>query len=509
MIRAPHLRCTTPTRGVSRFILGAFAVALIAVNLAAFRHAIGWEVFYNTDTEVMLDAAQAAGWRQALGWVGGPWIGAPLCLYYRPTSSWLMWGEWALFGWRASGYQWVSMALHLAAALLFWRIAARLLGGPSALRLRSGQAGSGSPLPGSQGPPRAESRGGEMLAAGAALIFSLRPRNVRTLAVLTAQPDLVAAAFMFLSLLALLVLLSRSRPRFLLLCEAALRCEARVAIAQNDVSEGAQNDKSPASRQSAHMLPGAALLAASLVAALLALGGKEMALSLPLLASLVILFDDEVPRRRKAWLLAAYWGTFAAFMVGRSFAMSGLGYIPKGWRDPLHAVSAFGRSAGLYFAYPFASAVLTREWWPGAMFAVIGVYAAAARRWPALRGERVLLYVAAPAFIGASLGFGALFYENWTGVLTPYPWQLLGSMLLYAMGAGLVIARDRRAALFVLLWGLFALVPAAYRVYDWPGKFFYIPHTFWAFAVVLLVEALVALALKRAGQPGLSTPSGA
>jgi hypothetical protein len=468
-------------------ILLAFAVALIALNLAAFRRAIGWQVFYNTDTEVMLGAARAAGWREALGWIGGPWIGAPLCLYYRPTSSWLMWAEWAFFGWRASGYQWVSMALHLAAVLLFWRIAARLLGGAWALRLRSGQAGSGSPLPGSHGPRRpcdevrgvpsvypeprgggvegrAESRGGEMLAAVAALIFSLRPRNARTLAVLTAQPDLVAAAFMFTSLLGLAIY-ARSFSKW------------RGAV-----------------------------LAASLVAALLALGGKEMALSLPLLASLVILFDHGLPRRRKAWLLGAYWATFAAFMVGRSFAMSGLGYIPRGWRDPLHAVSTFARSGGFYLAYPFAAAAVTREWWPGAMFAVIGVYAAAARRWPALRGERVLLYAAAPGFIGVSLGFGALFYGDWTGVLTPYPWRILGSMLLYAVGAGLVIIRDRRAALFVVLWGLFAFVPAAYRVYDWPGKFFYIPHTFWAFGGALLLDALVAAALNARQRSASTSP---
>ena len=443
-----------PPPGASRLRHFAFAAALIAVNLIAFRHAIGWDVFYNTDTDVMLRVAKASGWHEAVGWITGPWIGAKLCLYYRPTSSWLIWGEWALFQWRAVGYHWVGMALHLGAALLFWRIAAMLLGG-------------------------------EWLGAVAALIFSLRPRNVRTLAVLTAQPDLVAAAFMFLSLALLLAYLNWHRATPSLFPQHG-RWQA------------------------------VALVAGSLVAALLSLGGKEMALSLPVLASLVILFDlgtgtvpiegspglSRRPRRGlsprgKTWLLGTYWLTFAAFMGWRTFAMSGLGYIPKGWRDPAQAVETFARSAGLYFTYPFASAVVAREWWPLAMFGVVAVYVIAGRRWPVLRKERVLLYGAAPGFIALALGAAEVLYGDWAGILTAYPWQLLGLMMAYSAAVALVIWRDRRAALFVALWGLFAFTPASYRVYDWPGKFFYIPQTFWAFGGALLLEAIAAIGTKR------------
>ncbi|UCH34849.1 MAG: hypothetical protein JSV65_00400 [Armatimonadota bacterium] len=438
MIRLPQAELKLAPRAASRLALYAFAALLVVINLVAFRHAIGWDVFYNTDSEVMLGVAAKAGWREALGWITGPWVGAPLCLYYRPTSSWLMWAEWALFGWNAAGYQWVGMGLHIASVLLFWRIAARLLGS-------------------------------ELLAAVAALVFTARPRNVRTLAVLTAQPDLVAAVFMFLSLLLLCVGLGAA-------------CRAPTAGSAGSARQWRQ----------------AAVIGASLMAALLSLGGKEMALSLPLLASLIIVFDRRSSRREKLMLLGAYWAAFAAFMLLRTFAMSGLGYIPKGWRDPMQAMTTFGRSAGLYFAYPFAASVLTREWWPLAMFALIGGYAAAAWRRPPLRQERTVLYVAVPALIGAALGAAALCYETWAGILTWYPWRLLGLMLLYAAGAALIIARDRRAALFVLLWGLFAFVPAAYRVFDWSGKFFYIPHTFWALAAALAVDAVIPLARRPA-----------
>ena len=425
MIRAPHLGLATTTRAAPRRLLIGITAGLIAINLIAFRRAIGWGVFYQADSDVMLRVAEAADWRQALGWITGPWLGAPLCLYYRPTSSWLIWGEWALFGDSAAGYQWVSMALHVSAVLLFWRIAVKLLGG-------------------------------ETPGAVAALIFSLRPRNVRTLAVLTAQPGLAAAVFMFASLLGLIVYARSSSPWR------------------------------------------GAMLAASLAAAVLALGGKEVALSLPALATLIVLFDPDLPRRRKAWLLAAFWATFAAFMVGRSFAMSGLGYLPEGWRDPRHAISALARTEGLYLAHPFAVAVLTRDWWPGAMLVVIGLYAVGARRWPALRSERALVYVTAPIVIGAAVGFSALCYDNWAAALTLAPWRLLGSMALYVIGAMLLIARDRRAALFIVLWGLCILVPAAYRVYNWSGYFFYLPQTFWALTGALVVEALVAR--RRAGR---------
>lgn len=429
MIRAPHIGPPAPPPGASRLRYLAFAGAVIAVNLVAFRHAIGWDVFYNTDSDVMLRVAKSSGWHEAVGWITGPWIGAKLCLYYRPTSSWLIWGEWALFHWRDVGYHWVGMALHLGTALLFWRIAAMLLGG-------------------------------EWQGAVAALIFSLRPRNVRTLAVLTAQPDLVAAAFMVLSLALLLVYLNRHRK--------------------------------PSLSPRRSRWQSAALLAGSLAAALLSLGGKEMALSLPLLASLVILFDRTAPQRRKVWLLAAYWLTFAAFMGWRTVAMSGLGYLPRGWRDPAQAVETFARSAGLYFAYPFGSAVVSRDWWPLAIFGVVGLYVIAARRWQALRRERVLLYGAAPGLVVVAVTAAAALYGDWAFVMTRYPWELLGLMLVYAAAAGLVIWRDRRAALFVALWGVFVFTPASYRVYDWPGKFFYIPHTFWALGAALLAEAMVA-----------------
>ena len=445
MIRAPLSQPSLLSRPASRLALAAFAVFLLGVNLAAFHHAIGWDVFHNTDSEVMLGVAKRAGWHEAVGWITGPWLGAPLCLYYRPTSSWLMWAEWRLFGWDEAGYQWVGMGLHLASALLFWRIAVMLLGG-------------------------------EILGGVAALVFSLRPRNVRTLAVLTAQPDLVAAAFMFLSLLLLLLYLRSHRTR-----------EPLGTAGLVEVAPGAKGR--PVTRY--------LLLIGSLIAALLSLGGKEMALSLPLLASLIILFDRGSPRRQKALLLGAFWATFAVFMLGRTFAMSGLGYIPKGWRDPMEAITTFARSAGLYFAYPFAAAVVTREYWPLAMLGVIAGYVAAAWRWPALRGERVLLYGVLPGFMGMALGFAALLSGEWVGVLTTYPWLLLGLMLAYGVGAMLVIRRDHRAALFVILWGLFCFAPAAYRVYDWPGKFFYIPQTFWAFSAALLLEGLVVLIVKR------------
>jgi hypothetical protein len=156
-----------------------------------------------------------------------------------------------------------------------------------------------------------------------------------------------------------------------------------------------------------------------------------------------------------------------------------------------------GRSAGLYFVYPFASAVVTREYWPLAMFGVVTGYVIAAWRWPALRGERVLLYGVVPGFIGAALGLAALLSGEWVGVLITYPWLLLGLMLVYGTGAMLVILRDARAGLFVILWGLFSFVPAAYRVYDWPGKFFYIPQTFWGFSAALLFEGVAVLIVKR------------
>ena len=166
---------------------GTIAPALVGlVTLLLFLPALG-NGFVNWDDEVNLVSNphyRGLGWAQ-LRWMFGNTLGG----HYIPVT-WLSFGlDYVLWGMRPAGYHATSVALHAANAILFYFVARRLL---------SFAAG-------------ADARSITLGAAVAALLFSLHPLRVESVAWATERRDVLMGVWAFLSVLAYLRAVERGR----------------------------------------------------------------------------------------------------------------------------------------------------------------------------------------------------------------------------------------------------------------------------------------------------------
>jgi len=163
------------------------APALVGlVTLLLFLPALG-NGFVNWDDEVNLVSNphyRGLGWTQ-LRWMFGNTLGG----HYIPVT-WLSFGlDYVLWGMRPAGYHATSVALHAANAILFYFVARRLL---------SFAAG-------------ADARSVTLGAVAAALLFSLHPLRVESVAWATERRDVLMGFWAFLSVLAYLRAVERGR----------------------------------------------------------------------------------------------------------------------------------------------------------------------------------------------------------------------------------------------------------------------------------------------------------
>jgi len=166
----------------------AIAPALVGlVTLLVFLPALGNQ-FVNWDDDVNLVSNPHF---RGLGWVELRWMfGNTLGGHYIPVT-WLSFGlDYVLWGMRPAGYHATSVVLHTANAILFYFVARRLL--RSAV-----QAGERELTVG---------------AAGAALLFSLHPLRVESVAWATERRDVLMGFFALLCVTAYLRAADRGRP---------------------------------------------------------------------------------------------------------------------------------------------------------------------------------------------------------------------------------------------------------------------------------------------------------
>ncbi len=165
--------------------LEAIAPALVGLaTLLVFLPALGNQ-FVNWDDEVnLVSNPQFRG----LGWVELRWMfGNTLGGHYIPVT-WLSFGlDYVLWGMRPAGYHATSVVLHAANAILFYFVARRLLRAAV------------------QADPRSLTFG----AAAAALLFSLHPLRVESVAWVTERRDVLMGFFALLCVVAYLRAIDR------------------------------------------------------------------------------------------------------------------------------------------------------------------------------------------------------------------------------------------------------------------------------------------------------------
>jgi tetratricopeptide (TPR) repeat protein len=173
------------TRGNGFGALGAIAPALCGLaTLLVFLPALGNQ-FVNWDDEVnLVSNTQFRG----LGWVELRWMfGNTLGGHYIPMT-WLSFGlDYVLWGMRPAGYHATSVVLHAANAILFYFVARRLL----------------------RAAVQADPRSLTLAAAAAALLFSLHPLRVESVAWATERRDVLMGFFSLLCVVAYLRAIDR------------------------------------------------------------------------------------------------------------------------------------------------------------------------------------------------------------------------------------------------------------------------------------------------------------
>ncbi len=255
--------------------------------------------------------------------------------------------------------------------------------------------------------------------------------------------------------------------------------------------------------------------------ALLAMGSKEAALILPVLASALILHAPGLARPRRAALIVGCWLLTAGFLAWRIHALHGLGFLPghvlatgqsQGKLGRGHSNAAQIRPSSLLDrALRF---LLPAPLGPGADVGLAASLAAAAMLYGLfrLRPSRLCAAVGVIGFCVVTMLLNGLngqdglsldsLKDTFTGGLAW--WILPGTYvgLFYGLAslglAALLIWLRPRDCALILVWGLACLAPLYHIVYNAAGNVFYLPDTYWALVWACFAAALTQPALRSA-----------
>lgn len=406
----------------------ALLAALAAYSVISCLSAVGGNWFRSgNDMDYILPALRAATPADARHWLTGPWIGKELFPYYRPVTSLVWYGLYRLFGAESSApYQALSVALHAGSVVLLALLLRRIFG--TALGTLCG-----------------------------ALLWAGRDRMLATIEWTPAQTDLLAGFFALAALLLLQTYL-----------------DAAAAATREEGQQGAATPRR------------ALLLAASAVLALLAMGSKEVALTVPLLGMLLALRAPGLSRRQRVLVSLGTLALLAAFVGARSLALGGLGFLPG------HALAHRAKPARLTpgaWAHQMEVLLLPQPLSPHATMPPLAAAAALAvlllaarqRRWR----YRAAILLAGTVPVALLMG-GPEFF------LLPNTYLSLAIGVFTLALIGFTLWRRPRDAAFVLLWGLIACQPLYHIVYNQAGNVTYLPDTYWALGWACFFAALLS-----------------
>ncbi len=428
-------------------------LALIALCVVATVHALpavsGDWFRSGNDMIYILPALRTATNADLLRWLHGPWVGVELFSYYRPVTSALWFAEFKAFGEHAASWQIVSLIMHGISVVLLADLLRRIFGRETTSERIKDETGrmkavsSLIPHPSSfQG--RATTGGCPYVAAlVGAYVWATRDKIAQTLEWTPAQTDHFAVFFGVASLLTFQIALDNKK----------------IAVRATG------------------------LLVAALLA-VLALGSKEIAYPLPLLACLLALRSPSLSRRTKVALIVGCIALLTAFVGWRIVAMHGLGFMP--------GQASVGRSNASpltpnKWLLQMAKFLLPRPLGPGAPFPVVATLAICATAYLLWRFPQRLhrLVIATAGVVASSFLLGGPEY-----LLIPDTYEEL-VVALTSVGLILLIGRYRpREIGFLAVWGLLGYLPLYHVVYNAAGNVTYLPGIYWA-----MVWTVIALCI--------------
>jgi len=366
----------------------------------------------NADSLSIAENGLTAQWSDIARWWSGPWIQHEM--YYRPLASMLFFAEGHAFGMNFQGYCIVSWLANAGNVVLLFLLAASLARGSGKIRVIIGALTAIFFLLAKH--PELSQGAGNPTALAARVTWGIMPWW-------PAQTDIFSMLFGLLSLLLL--------DRYLL------------------------NDRK-------------AYLAGALASFVAALLFKEMALCIPLMVPLLVLYRQ---RRAVLTVSAMYFGLGVVFFVVRSLAAPGASGLEYEGIQSLRNYAYYVVHDLYMLTYLPPDASAPREWFPvlGALGLLVIVLVMTWKRiewiWT---GLAVLLWLMAS---------GQLFGGSFAMFTVAGPMLKLGTMLMFWGGlAVLVLVRDRGVSVALVVAMLAAFVPVINRMgphyWYWPLAFY-------------------------------------
>ncbi|MDX1931145.1 MAG: hypothetical protein SFU56_00930 [Capsulimonadales bacterium] len=224
---------------------------------------------------------------------------------------------------------------------------------------------------------------------------------------------------------------------------------------------------------------------ASLVSVLLALGSKEIAYPVPLLAALLTLRTVRLPFRTRIALCGVWFALLTGFVGWRILAMQGIGFLPgqatpgRSQASPLTPQKWLVRMSGFLLPQVLRPTALLP--FPAVLSVFAGI--AAYRRWTSVRTRGVVALIAGVLFFVFMGGPECLLLSDTYTELALGLWTL--TVVAFAL------RREPREMAFALIWGLVAHLPLYHVVYNAAGNVTYLPGIYWGLVWSILVVALL------------------
>lgn len=228
-------------------------------------------------------------------------------------------------------------------------------------------------------------------------------------------------------------------------------------------------------------------LTLSVLLALIAMGSKEIAYTIPLLSILLTIKSPKLTPKDRLSLLTGAFGILLLFFIWRVIAMHGFGFLP--------GTSTPGRGTGTSLTLGHWLERMRAFLLPASLQSITIVpipplLALSATLWLifAIPGRKQKIIVGIIGATITTLLFGGIDFWFLKDAFSLTAVGVISTLFVY-----LPIRYRFKEAIWLLFWGLVAHIPLYHVVYNAAGNVTYLPGIYWAFAWATLIVVLLDL----------------